>query len=562
MRIQEMSDDLAVQAVGGSHVVMLGWDFPRERCDGLLGFAIHKTDNESGIGNWLSGMKTFEATDPGMPVGTLHSTREHPIQSFLWSDYAAKPGRSYTYRVVALKGDPASLREDAEATLSVETEAPEDGLNDVYFNRGIAASQQYARLFGNRRPDENDPDDPAWPWLSRGLFEAMVAFVEAAKAGDKLRICAYEFHYLPFLRVLKKAVDRGVDLKVIYDAKDKPDDNGNVFPRDANRRAAAEAGIATFCKERASMKSAISHNKFMVRFNGNDPVSVWTGGTNFSDGGIYGQSNVGDVAEHADVAEKYAEYWQLLEADPMAADLRPNVDQLTPTPTGLPPRGTSVIFSPRGSLDVLDWYAERAMNAKQGLFMTFAFGMHDIFKDVYERGQAPLRFALMEREVRPMRDQDKKQAEIARIKQLRAMDENLFGIGSHLRKDRFGTWLEEKLTGLNSHVRYVHNKFMLVDPLTDDPLIVAGSANFSKASTDKNDENMLLIRGNTRVADIYLGEYMRLYNHHAFREFLNRSRSATPRLKHLRTDDWWKLHFGNGDRSRRRAYFAGVPFAG
>jgi phosphatidylserine/phosphatidylglycerophosphate/cardiolipin synthase-like enzyme len=71
-------------------------------------------------------------------------------------------------------------------------------------------------------------------------------------------------------------------------------------------------------------------------------------------------------------------------------------------------------------------------------------------------------------------------------------------------------------------VRYVHNKFLIVDPLSDDPIVAAGSANFSDASTRQNDENMVITRGNTRVADIYLGEFMRLYTHHAFRESLQR----------------------------------------
>ena len=61
---------------------------------------------------------------------------------------------------------------------------------------------------------------------------------------------------------------------------------------------------------------------------------------------------------------------------------------------------------------------------------------------------------------------------------------------------------------------------MLVDPLSSKPVVVAGSANFSDASTDKNDENMIVVAGNKRVADIYLGEFMRLYSHHAFRESL------------------------------------------
>jgi phosphatidylserine/phosphatidylglycerophosphate/cardiolipin synthase-like enzyme len=59
---------------------------------------------------------------------------------------------------------------------------------------------------------------------------------------------------------------------------------------------------------------------------------------------------------------------------------------------------------------------------------------------------------------------------------------------------------------------------MLVDPLSEDPTVVTGSANFSDASSSANDENMLVIKGNKRAADIYFGEYMRQYSHYAFRE--------------------------------------------
>ena len=87
--------------------------------------------------------------------------------------------------------------------------------------------------------------------------------------------------------------------------------------------------------------------------------------------------------------------------------------------------------------------------------------------------------------------------------------------------------MKEWLTGLNTNVRHVHNKFMIVDPLSYDPIVVAGSANFRDASTRQNDENMIVVRGNKRVADIYLGEFMRLYSHHAFRESLGCTRSQS-----------------------------------
>lgn len=67
-------------------------------------------------------------------------------------------------------------------------------------------------------------------------------------------------------------------------------------------------------------------------------------------------------------------------------------------------------------------------------------------------------------------------------------------------------------------VKWVHTKYMLIDALGKNPVTVTGSANFSQAGTDKNHENMLVIRGDRRVADIYLGEFMPLHSHYAFRE--------------------------------------------
>ena len=64
----------------------------------------------------------------------------------------------------------------------------------------------------------------------------------------------------------------------------------------------------------------------------------------------------------------------------------------------------------------------------------------------------------------------------------------------------------------SKYVKWVHTKFMLVDPLSDDPIVITGSANFSGASIKTNHENMLVIRGDTRVADIYLGEFMRQFS--------------------------------------------------
>jgi hypothetical protein len=98
---------------------------------------------------------------------------------------------------------------------------------------------------------------------------------------------------------------------------------------------------------------------------------------------------------------------------------------------------------------------------------------------------------------------------------------------------------------------------MLVDPLSDNPIVVTGSVSFSDASTRTNDENMLIIKGNTRVADIYLGEYMRLYSHYAFGEtvniFLQNNPCAKPEdMKQgflIEGKDWTTTYFDLDDKA-------------
>jgi hypothetical protein len=267
------------------------------------------------------------------------------------------------------------------------------------------------------------------------------------------------------------------------------------------------------------------------------------------------------VAERKSVAAKYLKCWELIAANPPHADLKQALDAINLPPQGQPPKGTHCIFSPQPDGDALAWYAGLARGAPGALFMSFAFGMGQAFKDAYRGGSAALRYALMEDLIPPGTRKAKRPAAIAEMTALRKQVENRFAVGNAIATNAFDRWLREKLTGLNTHVQFIHTKFMLVDPLSDDPLVITGSANFSQASTDSNDENMLVIRGDTRVADIYLGEYMRLWNHYAFREWLaSGAPGSTPEFKHLDvTDRWWKGYFGGSARSRQRAYFAGVP---
>lgn len=563
MRQIDTSSPLRLNVIAGTYVVMLGFDMDVADCPGLLGFSIHRTSHDEDEAGYLSGMKCFSVTDPGFAAGTQYSSKKHPIQSFQWADYSAKPGHRYTYKVTALKGSPEALTDFASATVVITTELEVGEGHDVHFNRGIAASQEYARRFGDRAPDQvGDPDsliNPAYAWLSRGLFESMARFINSAGPNDELRVAAYEFAFLPVLILFKDALSRGVDVKIVYDAREKGD---NRAPGKPNRENVEFVGLSGVSWTRTQPKAAISHNKFIVLVSNGQPSEVWTGGTNFSRNGIFGHSNVAHVIKDPDAARQYLDYWTALAGDPTDAELTAAVEQISPLPSNPPPNGVSLFFSPRSNPgedndpDGLALLADYARGARDGLFMTFAFGMHPLFQDVYRNSQAGLRFALMEEKTRPLKKgSDLRIAEEEKIQRLRNMPENVFAVGSFIATNAIDGWLKERLSGFSKNVEYIHNKFMLIDPLSDDPIVVCGSANFSRASIVDNDENMLIVRGNTRIADIYLGEYMRLWSHHAFRESLA-WREEDDRPKHLRTDDWWRDSFQPTERMARRKYFA------
>src|SRR5437764_13964111 len=119
MRRKEKVGRLHVQAIAGTHVVLLGMDLPEQDCPGLLGFALRREDHTEGEKYWLSGYKTFASVEPSPPPGILYSTRQHPIQGFTWSDFSARPEHDYTYEVVALRGTPASPEQSETAAVAI-----------------------------------------------------------------------------------------------------------------------------------------------------------------------------------------------------------------------------------------------------------------------------------------------------------------------------------------------------------------------------------------------------------------------------------------------------------
>jgi phosphatidylserine/phosphatidylglycerophosphate/cardiolipin synthase-like enzyme len=556
MRKKISDNGLVLNAVAGTYVVLLGWDFPnKESREGLLGFAIRREDKTEGETYWLRGMKSFPSTP--LAPGEDASTHDQPIQSFQWADYTAKKSHDYAYTVIAMYGKPGALKDGASATVEITTEndwaGDGDGPHSVFFNRAAIASQAYVKKFGDRDPSKVGGDAP-YIWLSRGLHEAALAFIERANvAGDGIRAAVYEFQLPDLLEALGAAKKRGADVKIVYDAIGGANTKG---PKVKNKKAIAAAKIASLCVGVTHGK--IMHNKFMVQTRNGKAVSVWTGSMNFTDSAVYGQLNVGHVVDEPKVADIFLKYWQELSENQEPKDIAAWCEDATLVPPPELQDGVEEVFSPRSNLDALDRYGQIAASAKDALFMTFAFGIDPVFAQTYRKRDDVLRFAMLDTEGSG-RGAAESRANVAAI---RKVANSVIAVGAAIKDDSLAPWSPEPSGMLASvHVKWVHTKFMLVDPLSADPVVITGSANFSKASTDANHENMLVIKGDTRVADIYLGEYMRQFSTYAFRDAAAAAARAGKDWQPgaLEEDDSWVGdYFKTGtSRALRRSYFAG-----
>lgn len=548
-----------VRAISGTHVIFLAMDMKAADTEGLMGFAIQRNDLTEDETTWLRGNKTFRSIRPTSGVEDA-SSQWHPFQAFQWADYTVKPGYSYLYRIVPMYGRPGALTRGAATTVAIDAEPLNGVKHEVHFNRGAIASQAFARRFLGQSLDE--AGEPAYAWLGRDLVPALLAFIARAKDSSyTLHAAIYELH-LPdqkpwpdVLAAFKAASQTGAAVRLLYHGSD--DETGI-----ANSQAITEAGIEGICIPRTNAK--LMHNKFMVLSRDGKPVSVWTGSANISRNALYGQLNVGHVIHDAALAEGFLEYWHALEADPAADGIKDWAGTRNPLPPADDTGALIPMFSPHHGRKVFDWWVDLA-DAPRPLFMTFPFGIVKDFRPVFDKDDGVLRFAMLDKYVNGG-NAASRAAAIEDIERIRRLPNIGMALGNHIFVDWIDGWHKED-RGIGTYVNWIHSKFMLIDPLGEAPVTMTGSANFSESSVSTNDENMVLIQGDQRVADIYFGEFMRVFAHHRFRESVKRhiEQYGTAAFDTWKPQDlfedwrkWVPLHFEKGtEREIKRRYFIG-----
>jgi phosphatidylserine/phosphatidylglycerophosphate/cardiolipin synthase-like enzyme len=125
-----------------------------------------------------------------------------------------------------------------------------------------------------------------------------------------------------------------------------------------------------------------------------------------------------------------------------------------------------------------------------------------------------------------------------------------------LTKDDIVGSFESELLSVGKAI--IHDKIMIVDPLSEAAAVVVGSHNLGFKASYENDENFLIIRGNRSLAAAYMVHVLDVYEHYRYRALQRDMKDKGKSLDGgaLATDDAWLARHLTADRGALARYLA------
>ena len=570
-------------AFANNDVATIAWSYGTKP-EGCMGFALYRIDAK-GVETVLPSHAVF----PGGTIKARQTTEQFPIQKFYWKDvYARLVGDqtgSYTfrYKVVPLEGPPNALKPMASLPILTTNEVTISGVCSpsvtAIFNRGIISTQHVSQALQSDISKSKllsmikDPANQLRKDLAGDITGTLTGFVAQAKKSGSIYAALYE---LTDVELVQALAGIGNKLNIVLAnivAKPTPGGSGETAGEndDSEGKLKASAGSLLY-REPAS--NHIVHNKFLIYVDaGGVPQAVLTGSCNWTDTGLCAQTNNSIVIHDKLVAARYMAYWKKLEADETAheagkpfqdAPLRAfdgtgkklTLDQGTGDASTL-----TSYFSPntpkqrskaKGKteafpVDMKD-LSDRVMAAKNAvLFLAFIPGTPSITefaaaaqkanKNLFVRGcvtspDAAGNFYYDMKGTSPPKKQKGVKSPAApqdpRVISANALDETVPD-----------GWQKELL---NAGFAITHDKIVVIDPFADDCVVVTGSHNLGFQASYNNDENLVMIQGNKKLAMAYATHVLDVYDHFSWRWAVNQKTSVDANLK-IKPDDWLNWYF-------------------
>lgn len=570
-------------AFANNDVATIAWSYGTKP-DGCMGFALYRIDSE-GTETVLPSHAVF----PGQTIKPKQTTEDFPIQKFYWKDvYARLVGDetgnyTFRYKVVPLEGSPGALKPMTTLPILTTNEVTVSGVCSesvtAIFNRGLISTQHVsAALKGN--PSKSSllraievPGNQLRKALAGDILGTLMGFVARAKKSGSIYAALYE---LTDLELVQSLVDIGSKLNIVLSnivGKPNPGGSEEVAGENDDSESKLKATAASLLYRKPA-SSHIVHNKFLVYVDASGmPQAVLTGSCNWTDTGLCAQTNNSIVIQDKQVAARYMAYWKKLQADEIAHEAG-GPFQDTPLRTfngggktlnldkGSEDASTlTSYFSPntpkqrnnkaKGKealpIDLKD-LNDRVMAAKNAvLFLAFIPGTPSITdfaaaaqkanKNLFVRGcvtspDAAGNFYYDLRGTSPPKKQkgvkNPPAPQDARVISAEALDKTVPN-----------GWQKELL---KAGFAITHDKIVVIDPFADDCVVITGSHNLGYQASYNNDENLLMIEGNKKLAMAYATHVLDVYDHFSWRWTVNLGTSTDANLK-TKPDDWLNWYF-------------------
>ena len=279
-------------------------------------------------------------------------------------------------------------------------------------------------------------------------------------AAERIDAALYHLDSAPVADALIEAHYRGLQVRIVTETD-------NIHEREVGRLQ--EVGIPVVDD---GDSDSYMHHKFVVI----DERYVWTGSYNTTYNGAYKNNNNVILIDSARLADNFTQEFRELFLSTQVGN--PSDGSLAYPKVKLSD-GTqiSTYFSPKN--DTISPLLKEIQSAKKSIhFMAFSF-THDTL------GEA-------------MRDRFKSGVDVQGVFEKRQADGQY---SEHNAMQNAGLRII-----LDENRGAMHHKVIVIDGET----VVTGSYNFSKNAETRNNENLLIIKGNREIAEAYLAEFERV----------------------------------------------------
>ncbi len=586
-------------ALANNDVIYLWWMIP-QKVNNCLGFSIHRIINGNTEKKALMATVGFDKVKDKRQ--SPQTTDEWPIQSFNWKDVYAPKNKKLKYKIIPMVGTWDKLQPDNTNALTTNTVSRTEDYGDskVIFNRGFLSTQSFSKGHTKLNPAtvKKEIETTGTLWrnrLGKAFIENVTGFfAKAKKEGGKCYAALYELTDNQLIDEISKSNNIEVILsnangseKQTVDGKEKTvtiNDKTNKQSRALLHKLMKQGKLKVYDR---MLGTHIGHNKFVVYVDKTGkPQSVLTGSTNWTATGLCGQTNNMIIINSPALATHYLSYWQQLKADKKQdAGLRSWC------------AGNSKNFTiNKGSTKLTSWFSPNTKLKSKPKNAATPVDVDDVFK-LIQKAQKSILFLVFNPGSPSIIDEIKKTALAAKAKNkelyvrgaisdAKIASEVVNSIYSRdvLKKPSVYKYGNTKVTGvaaipgdfsywekelLKLGFATIHDKILVIDPFEKNSVVITGSHNLGYKASYTNDENMLLIKGNTDISIAYATHVLDVVNHFKWRyklqEKIKKAKATTPGAikKALATswhdldekDKWMNYYFGtNGFKSADKLF--------